>query len=387
MRAGQLSLDEQMTCLREALDRNRTLGAVLSGAAAMGLPGWYLVAGCLYQTVWNVITGQPPEAGILDYDLVYFDASDLSWEAEDAVIRAGNDVFAGLAAPVEIRNQARVHLWYEQKFGLPCLPHASSEAAIDTYEATVASIGVRLESGGRWRIYAPYGLSDVFNMVIRPNPVLATRDVYETKTARWQRQWPGLTVLPWRVLPVIAGRAAAMPDNDDRARCRLGRLRQAGAWVGAVGIYAAAQGLSAWAAQREAGRGTRPQYSQFERPAFAPPAAVFPLAWSALNVTTASSAWLIWRAPDPATPAPPRAEALAWWGAAVVIRSGYVPLAFGRRRLWAATADAALLCGAMTRYAFLARKVDRTAALLAVPEVAWTAFATALSAAIAAQNP
>ena len=197
MRAGQLPLDEQITRFRQALVANETLGTVLTGAAAMDLPGWYLVAGCLYQTVWNVLTGQPPEAGILDYDLVYFDGSDLSWEAEDAVIRAGGEIFAGLAAPVQIRNQARVHLWYEQKFGLPCPPHASSEAAIDTYEATVASLGVRLESGGRWRIYAPYGLSDVFNLVIRPNPVLATRDVYEAKTARWTRQWPGLAVLPW----------------------------------------------------------------------------------------------------------------------------------------------------------------------------------------------
>jgi hypothetical protein len=206
MRAGQLPLDEQMTRLRDALDLNRTLGAVLGRAASMNLPGWYLVAGCLYQTVWNVLTGQPPEAGILDYDLVYFDASDLSWEAEDAVIRAGDEVFAGLAALVQIRNQARVHLWYEQKFGRPCPPHPSSEAAIDTYEATVASLGVRLESGGRWRVYAPYGLSDVFNLVARPNPVLATRDVYDTKTARWQGQWPSLTVLPWRVLPAIPGR-------------------------------------------------------------------------------------------------------------------------------------------------------------------------------------
>jgi hypothetical protein len=197
MRAGQLPLDEQMTCLRQALAQNQTLSDALAGAAAMNLPGWYLVAGCLYQTVWNVITGEPPEAGILDYDLVYFDPSDLSWEAEDAVIVAGSEVFAGLPAPVEIRNQARVHLWYEEKFGLACPPHASSEAAIDTYEATAACLGVRLEPGGRWRIYAPYGLSDVFNLVIRPNPVLAPRHVYETKTARWQRQWPGLTVLPW----------------------------------------------------------------------------------------------------------------------------------------------------------------------------------------------
>jgi hypothetical protein len=58
----------------------------------MGLPGWYLVAGGLYQTVWNVVTGQVPEAGILDYDLAYFDASDLSWEAEDAVSRSSVSV-------------------------------------------------------------------------------------------------------------------------------------------------------------------------------------------------------------------------------------------------------------------------------------------------------
>ena len=197
MQAGQLPLDEQMTCFRQALGLNRTLTQVLARAATMKLPGWYLVAGCLYQSVWNVVTGQPPEAGILDYDLAYFDGSDLSWEAEDAVIRTGNEVFAGLSTPVQIRNQARVHLWYEEKFGIPCPPHASSEAAIDTYEAAAACLGVRLGSGGRWRIYAPYGLSDVFNLVVRPNQVLAPRHVYEAKTARWQQQWPGLTVFPW----------------------------------------------------------------------------------------------------------------------------------------------------------------------------------------------
>jgi len=197
MRPGQLPLDEQMASFTAALARNGTLTEVLSRAATLDLPGWYLVAGCLYQTVWNVVSGQPAEAGILDYDLAYFDGSDLSWDAEDAVIRTGDQVFAGLPAPVQIRNQARVHLWYQQKFGLPCPPHQSTEAAIDTYEATTASLGVCLRPGGRLRIYAPYGLSDVFNLVVRPNPVLAPRRVYEAKTARWRRQWPGLTVLPW----------------------------------------------------------------------------------------------------------------------------------------------------------------------------------------------
>jgi uncharacterized protein len=205
MRAGQLPIDEQVAHFRAALSRNSTLAEVLARAATMELPGWYLVAGCLYQTVWNVVTGQPAEAGILDYDLAYFDGSDLSWEAEDAVIRAGNEVFAGLAAPVQIRNQARVHLWYEPKFGVSCTPHKSAEAAIDTFETTTACLGVRLQPDGQWRIYAPHGLADVFNLVVRPNPVLAPRHVYEAKTARWRRQWPTLSVLPWPGQPADTG--------------------------------------------------------------------------------------------------------------------------------------------------------------------------------------
>ena len=66
MGLGQLPIDEQTACFRQALRRNSTLTEVLTRAAVMVLPGWYLVAGCLYQTVWNVVTGQPPEAGILD---------------------------------------------------------------------------------------------------------------------------------------------------------------------------------------------------------------------------------------------------------------------------------------------------------------------------------
>jgi hypothetical protein len=94
MNLGRFPIDEQLVQFRAALGRNQTLTEVLARAPGLGLPGWYLVAGCLYQTVWNVVTGRPPEAGILDYDLAYFDASDLSWEAEDAVIQAGHQAFS-----------------------------------------------------------------------------------------------------------------------------------------------------------------------------------------------------------------------------------------------------------------------------------------------------
>lgn len=195
--AGKLAVNEQLAQLRAALTRNKSLITVLERAATWDLPGWYLVAGCLYQTVWNVVTGRPPQSGILDYDLIYFDGSDLSWAAENALIRESEAIFADMPAPVQIRNQARVHLWYQEKFAAPCQPHESSEAAIDTFEATNACLGVRLQPDGHWRVYAPYGLSDVFNLIARPNPALAPRHVYQAKVRRWQQQWPSLTVLPW----------------------------------------------------------------------------------------------------------------------------------------------------------------------------------------------
>jgi hypothetical protein len=194
---GRLPLDEQLDGLRSVLSQNEILTDVMASAATLELPGWYVTAGCLFQTVWNVVTGRPPTNGIKDYDVFYFDRSDLSWAAEDAVIKAGQEVFTGLPAEVEIRNEARVHLWYEQKFGIACPPHESTEAAIDCFAATTCCLGVRLGSDGGWRVYAPHGLSDVFNLVLRPNPVLAPREVYETKAARWKEEWPELTVLPW----------------------------------------------------------------------------------------------------------------------------------------------------------------------------------------------
>lgn len=59
MQAGRLPIDEQVVQFRAALRRNRKLTEVLAQAAGMDLPGWYLVAGCQYQTVWNAVTGQP----------------------------------------------------------------------------------------------------------------------------------------------------------------------------------------------------------------------------------------------------------------------------------------------------------------------------------------
>jgi hypothetical protein len=128
--------------------------------------------------------------------LPYFEPSDLSWEAEDGVIQAAEQVFAGLPVPVEVRNEACVHLWYEAHFGVGCPPYSSTEAAIDTFPSLASCVGIRLKEDDHWRVYAPYGLADLLGLVVRPNPTLAPRHVYEEKVARWRRQWPDFGFCP-----------------------------------------------------------------------------------------------------------------------------------------------------------------------------------------------
>lgn len=138
--------EDEAARFRLALQRNTTLLEVLRRAATMDLSGWYLAAGAITQTVWNMVTNQPAETGIDDYDLVYFDDSDLSWEAEDKVIQAGDKVFGSLPVRVEIRNQARVHLWYADRFGIPGCRHMSTEGAIASWLSGTALIGVCVHS-------------------------------------------------------------------------------------------------------------------------------------------------------------------------------------------------------------------------------------------------
>ncbi|HEV7292990.1 MAG TPA: nucleotidyltransferase family protein, partial [Devosia sp.] len=106
----------QRRALATIICADPVLMAVLRGMQELGLPDALLGSGAIYNTVWNALTGRPPLTGIKDADVVYFDDTDLSYEAEDAVIRRAAVQFAGIPLPVEVRNQARVHLWFPQRF-------------------------------------------------------------------------------------------------------------------------------------------------------------------------------------------------------------------------------------------------------------------------------
>ncbi|TNE59362.1 MAG: nucleotidyltransferase family protein [Alphaproteobacteria bacterium] len=189
-----MSTSDENTVLQILL-ANRALQELFEGLVRLDLPNWIIVAGCLFQTVWNVKTGRPVAHGIDDYDVFYFDKSDTSFEAEDLIIRQVDASFPDFPARIEVRNQARVHLWYPEKFGHPYPPLTSSFEGVDRFLHASCAIGLYADGTGAPRLYAPFGLSDLLAMRLRANPWNKGDARRQEKEAKWRKFWPELEVV------------------------------------------------------------------------------------------------------------------------------------------------------------------------------------------------
>ncbi len=169
-----------------------TLMEVLRKVRDLDLPDWMIFSGAIYQRVLNHLTGRDPDYGIRDYDVGYFDPSDTSYEAEDAVIRRAAAAFEPpLREMVEVRNQARVHLWFEGKFGEPYSALRNTAEALSRFTTTAFSVGARLEADDRLTLVAPFGLEDLYALRLCPNPIRQTGG-FEKSTLTAQARWPEL---------------------------------------------------------------------------------------------------------------------------------------------------------------------------------------------------
>jgi hypothetical protein len=181
--------------LEEIVRSSARLMQVLRTVRGLELPDWRVASGAVFQTVWNSLTGRGPDYGIKDYDVLYFDP-DLSWDAEDVHIRRAAAVFAPpLDQLVEVRNQARVHLWFEARFGEPYPPLSCTDESLRRFLSPANAVGVRLEADDRLDIAAPLGLEDCFAMRLRPNPARpVSRANFRRMCEGLTRRWPEAAV-------------------------------------------------------------------------------------------------------------------------------------------------------------------------------------------------
>ncbi len=198
--------DEVVTAAAEAIAArivnlvllNRGNAAILEKFSQLGIRDWWLTAGAVVHTVWNLRTGRPADEGVKDYDVFYF-SEDLSEEAEGLVQADADRLFPELPVPIQVRNQARVHLWYPDKFGIPYSSLTSASEGILRFPTTTTAVGVRRTGDDFLDVFAPFGLSNVWDMIVKPNRLLPIPQIYAEKAERWQKQWPRLIVRPWVV--------------------------------------------------------------------------------------------------------------------------------------------------------------------------------------------
>lgn len=125
---------EQIQILEQILRLNSKLMELLEILEKDGIQNCYVAAGAINQTVFNYYHGYSIDYGIKDYDIVYYD-QDLSYEKEDLVIKRLQSKINPLGILVDIKNEARVHLWYYDKYGVKRDPYYSVEDAIASWGA------------------------------------------------------------------------------------------------------------------------------------------------------------------------------------------------------------------------------------------------------------
>jgi uncharacterized protein len=164
---------------------------LLEAGQSLGLASWCIGAGALRNLVWDRLHDHVAPSPLSDIDFAYFDANDLSSDAE----RALQDELERLCPgePWEVTNQAAVHLWFEQHFGHCVAALPSLQAAVATWPEFATSVAVTRDAVGAIRVIAPHGLDDLFSMIVRRNPTRVSIETYRQRvlgknyTARWPR--------------------------------------------------------------------------------------------------------------------------------------------------------------------------------------------------------
>jgi hypothetical protein len=177
---------------REITLSNPHNSRLMEGLRAFGLPQCYVTAGCLFQTLWNLRSGRPAAENIKDYDVFYFDAGDVSWEAEDAVIRRVAPLAERLGIPVEVKNQARVHLWYRARFGDDYPQLHSAKDGMSRYLVRCTCAGIGVADG---EVFAPDGFADLEAGILRINPLLPRPRQWRIKAEHYRARWPWLRIV------------------------------------------------------------------------------------------------------------------------------------------------------------------------------------------------
>ena len=194
------SLNEQLLVLESILNKSKKIKEILRvleqySKENQDFKNYYLAAGCINQTIFNYYHNYDLDYGIGDYDIVYYD-EDTSYEKEDIIIKDLKERLKYLDLKFDIKNEKRVHIWYNEKYKTNRKEYESVEDEISKWGTTITCLGVRMENN-KLIVCAPYGLNDLFNLILRPVKIDFAKEDYEKKVTKWTSKWKLLKVIKY----------------------------------------------------------------------------------------------------------------------------------------------------------------------------------------------
>jgi hypothetical protein len=156
----------------------------------MGLPDCWVAAGFVRNRVWDYVHQRSRSPLPQDIDVIWYDPDQATSERDESLelaLRAKND-----ALNWSVKNQARMHKRNDDK------PYRSAIDAMVHWPETATAVGVRFSNQGVIEIAAPFGLDDLFGLVVRPTARFRTEKyplyLDRIRAKKWQTTWPRLKI-------------------------------------------------------------------------------------------------------------------------------------------------------------------------------------------------
>ena len=171
-----------------ASDRQRM--HILHIVRELDLPDCWVAAGFVRSCVWDHLHQRWPSPLPQDIDVIWYEPTQAT-PARDAVLEARLHALDGTPG-WSVKNQARMHGRNEDR------AYASASDAMRYWPETATAVGVRLDDHGDVEVAAPYGLDDLFGLIVRPTErFMAEKHAVYTERVLgkgWQANWPGLKI-------------------------------------------------------------------------------------------------------------------------------------------------------------------------------------------------
>ena len=159
---------------------------VLKTLRDLDLNDCWIGAGFIRNKVWDKKHGKE-RTELNDIDVIHFDKSNSIKEYDLLIETKLRSIHPNVNWSV--KNQSRMHLRNGHK------QYADCNEAISFWPETATSIAVRLNLKNQIEYIAPYGLEDLFNLLVIPTPKFDLT-IYNTRIEqkRWKEKWNKLEI-------------------------------------------------------------------------------------------------------------------------------------------------------------------------------------------------